>query len=167
MLHFWFIFFTFNFWDEMQPESIFKREMFFEPPAPYCWRMKNLLLHYMHIYMHIYGSNLYNQLSPRSSRKAKFPFRHSAKSGLQRPMIEHRPSSKTRDVLAVPYLALPVSASKTSISSSSRQTCPASKAVYSTAADSHDQSNNVCVHMCVPSAADSNRFIQSGTISRP
>lgn len=47
----------------------------------------------------------------------------------------------------MPYLVLSVSTSKTS---SSRQTCPASKAVYSTAADSHDrpninQSNNVCV----------------------
>lgn len=54
-----------------------------------------------------------------------------------------------RDFLPVPDLALSVSASKTS-SSSTRQTCPASKAVYSTAADSHDRptinmSNNVCV----------------------
>lgn len=142
----------------MQPESIFKRIA--EKNMARClqslaglWtnsnllpRIKNLLLHYMHIY------------------GALQTFTVSSLRGLHLRQISTSDTTSPDDITQTQLedmsdLVLSVNSSKTS-----SQTCPASKAVYSIAADSHDRTainmSNNCVS--VPSAADSKGFIQPG-----
>lgn len=146
MLNFQLRFSTFHFWmycnlkvfsRELQRKTwldVYRVQQVFEPTATYCLRIKNLLLHYMHIY------------------GALQTFTVSSLQGLHLRQISTSDTTSPDDITQTQLehmsdLVLSVNSSKTS-----SQTCPASKAVYSIAADSHDRtainmSNNVCLFL--------------------